>query len=299
MDACRLALLPGIVVVWSLVAANAHSQTTLRYKFKEGEKFEYALDTKTTMSMSIQDKSIDMTMTQTARIIRSIQNVDEKGNAKVKVTFGRNKITMDSLKGKVEVDSQDAQEPDDAVGKVLFKVVQGMASLEITGILSATGEFSDISIPKNQLAPLQNIPGGQEFGDLFSEAGLKRMMSQSGLIMPKEAVNQGATWKDKTETKLPVGKMTAEIEFTYAGSVDSLAKIELKPKATLEPNPDSKIVMTLKAQEGKGTAYFDQALGRLLEVTTQHSMDMEAKIGATAFTQRLVQTMTMKLVDKK
>src|SRR5205807_1173100 len=124
-------------------------------------------------------------------------------------------------------------------------------------------------------------------------------MSQSGLIMPKEAISKGKTWKSKSDMKLPIGKMIAEVEYTYAGTEDkdgrSLEKISLKPKATIEPDPNAPIALKLKSHEGKGTAYFDNTAGRLLETTVQQTMEMEAEVAGMAFTRKMVQTMTMRL----
>lgn len=296
-------LLSMVAASWLCNACTAQAQTTLRYKFKEGESLKYVFDMKMKMSMSILGKEIDMNMNQTSDMVWAIQSVDDKGNAKIKVTFGRNKLSMDMPTGKVEIDSDAAGQPDDPVGQVLYKVIKSMAGLEISASMSAAGELSDLKIPEKQLAQFQNIPGGEAFGDIFSPEGLKRTLSQSGLVMPKEAVSKGANWKNKNDMKLPIGKMTAEIEYTYGGSIDkdgrTLEKIELKPRATLEPDPKSPIAMKLKTQDGKGVALFDNSQGRLLEVTTQQTMEMEAEINGMTFNQKMVQTMTMKLADKK
>lgn len=292
----------AFVAAWSLSAAAGSAQTTLRYKFKEGDKLRYVLDTKMKMSMNILGKVIDMTMVQDSELTWNVQSVDDNGNAKILVKFGRSKLSMDGPTGKTEVDSQGGQEPEDAVGQVLYKVIKGLAGMELTGAISPTGEFTDIKIPESSLKGLQNIPGGDAFGELFSPDGLKRMLGQSGLAMPKDAVSKGATWKNKSEMKLPIGKMIAEIDYTYGGPIEkdgrTLEKITLKPKATIEPDPNAPIAMKLKSQDGTGTALFDNKAGRLLEVVQNQTMEMEAEVMGMTFSQRMVQTVTMRLADK-
>ena len=299
---CRF-LFAAAVTVWSFTAAAASAQTTLRYKFKEGDNLKYTIDQKMKMTMNIMGNAVDMNMNQVSDMVWSIKSVDSEGNAKIAVKFGRNKMTMDGPQGKTQVDSDSTEEPDDPVGQILYKVIKGLAGLEVTGTISATGEYSDITIPEKAIKELKNLPGGEMFGDMFTADGIKRMMSQSGLVMPKEPVEKGKSWKSKSEMKMPFGKMIAEIDYSYAGPSEkdgrTVEKITLKPKATLEPSPNAPFTMKLKSHEGTGTALFDNAAGRLLEVTNQQTMDMELDVMGMTINQRMVQTTTMRLADKK
>ena len=303
MNSRCTSLVVAVLAVWSLTAAAASAQTTLRYKFKEGDNLKYTIEQKMKMTMNVMGNAIDMTMNQTSDMAWSIQSVDSDGNAKITVKFGRNKMTMDGPQGKVQVDSDSKQEPDDPVGQVLYKVIKGLSGLEMNATISATGEYTDIKVPEKAVKELQNLPGGEMFGDMFSGDGIKRMMSQSGLVMPKDPVEKGKTWKSKSDMKMPFGKLVAEVEYTYAGSTEkdgrTLEKITLKPKATIEPNPNAPFTMKLKSHDGTGTALFDNAAGRLLEVTNQQNMDMELEVMGMTINQRMVQTTTMRLADKK
>ena len=294
----RLTFVVAAVAGWSLTAA-ASAQTTLRYQFKQGDTLKYALEQKMKMTMNVMGNNVDMNMDQSSDLAWHIQSVDAKGNAKIAIKFGRNKMTMDGPMGKIEVDSNNAQEPDDPVGQALYKVIKSLSGLEVSGTISPIGEFTDITLPEKALKELQNIPGGDMFGDMFSPDGLKRMMSQSGLVMPKDAVSKGAKWKNKTEMKLPFGKMVAEVDYTYDGPVEkdgrSLEKIGVKPKATIEPSPNAPISLKLKSHDGGGTALFDNSAGRLLEVSNVQNMEMEIEIMGISSSMKMVQTMTMKL----
>ncbi len=295
----RMSFVVAALAGWSLTAAAASAQTTLRYQFKEGDTLKYVLEQKMKMTMNVLGNNVDMTMDQSSDLSWIIQSVDKKGDAKITIKFGRNKMTLDMPTGKVEVDSNNTQEPDDPVGQVLYKVIKGLSGLEVSGKISPIGEFTDITLPEKALKELQNIPGGDMFGDMLSPDGLKRMMSQSGLVMPKDAVSKGAKWKSKNEMKLPFGKMVAEVDYTYDGPVEkdgrSLEKIGVKPKASIEPTPNAPFSLKLKSHEGGGTALFDNSAGRLLEVSNTQNMEMEIEIMGMTISQKMVQTMTMKL----
>ena len=299
MNSRRMIFVVAALAGWSLSAAAASAQTTLRYKFKEGETLKYALVQKMKMTMNVMGNNVEMDMNQSSDLSWNIQSVDSKGNAKIAIKFGRNKMSMDSPMGKIEVDSDNAQEPDDPIGQALYKVIKGLAGLEIAGNMSPTGELTDVKVPEKAVKELQNIPGGDAFGDMLTPEGLKRMMSQSGLVMPKDAVEKGAKWKSKNEMKMPFGKMVAEVDYTYEGPADkdgrSLEKIALKPKATIEPNPNAPFSLKLKSHDGSGTAFFDNSAGRLLEVTNVQNLEMEIEVMGMSISQKMVQTMTMKL----
>ena len=113
------------------------------------------------------------------------------------------------------------------------------------------------------------------------------------------SVSKGAKWKNKSEMKLPFGKMIAEVDYTYDGPVEkdgrSLEKIGVKPKATIEPAANAQITLKLKSHDGGGSALFDNSAGRLLEVTNVQNMEMEIEIMGMTISQKMVQTMTMKL----
>ena len=291
--------LVAVLAGWSLTAAGADAQTTLRYRFKEGETLKYVRDQKMTMTRNVMGKDLETTVEQASDLTWTVRSVDAQGTAKIAIKFGRNKMTMNTPMGKIEVDSNSTEEPDDEAGKIFYKVIKGLSGLEVSGAISPTGEYSDIKVPEKALQDLQNIPGAENFGDMFTPDGLQRMLSQSGIVVPKEPVSKGTLWKGKSELKLPFGKMLVEAEYTYAGAVEkdgrSLEKITLKPKATIAPNPNAPFTIKLKSHEAAGTALFDNNAGRLLEVTERQTTEMDVESMGVAISQKMVQTMTMKL----
>jgi hypothetical protein len=287
------------LAAFTLAAGPAAAQTTLRYKFKEGETLNYAMDQKMKMTTNIMGKAIEMNMDQTAQMTWKIGAVDSDGNAKLEIKFGRTKMSMDTPMGKVEVDSDKSDEPDDPLGKILHTVIKTMAGLTVTGKISTRGEITDIEMPAEVAKKLQGLPGAEALGDTFSPDGLKRMMGQSGIVLPKEPVDKGAAWKNKVDMKLPIGKIIAEIAYTYEGPAKNAEKIALKPKMSIQADPNAPFAMTMKSQEGSGHAYFDNQAGKLREMVMNQTMEMEIEIMGQTLSQRMVQNVTTKLVDKK
>ena len=72
-------------------------------------------------------------------------------------------------------------------------------------------------------------------------------------------------------------------------------EVLMKPKLTLEPDPNSPLKISLKAQDAKGKAYFDPAAGRLLETGMTQTMEMEINAMGQTIEQKIEQTVSMKL----
>jgi hypothetical protein len=104
----RIALALLGLAAWSLTAAVASAQTTLRYKFKEGDSLKYVLEQKMTMNMNVMGNDIEIKMNQNSDMTWSIGSVDDKGNAKITIKFGRQKMSMDAPMGKIDVDTDNA-----------------------------------------------------------------------------------------------------------------------------------------------------------------------------------------------
>lgn len=295
------AVLAAVVFFAGAVAADA--QTKLGYKFKEGEKLNYALDQKMEMKMNVGGMDINMEMNQNIGWVWEVQEV-KGGKAKIRQKFDRIKFVMDTPMGKVEYDSKANKEPQGQLGMVLAPMFKALAGMEFNVVMDQQGNVTEFKIPEKHLQALKEAaPGGAPGLDMFSEEGLKRMTSNAGLTFPKEAVEKGKTWDQKADMKMPFGTMVVAQKFTYQGpeSKDgkTLEKIGLKANVTLEPDPNAQVAMKLKDQGAQGTAYFDNQAGRLRNLQMNQNMQMEINAGGQNLTQNIRQTVTLRLVEGK
>ncbi len=277
-----------------LLAGPAAAQTTLRYKFKEGEKLQYAMNQDIKMSMSVGGMDIDIKMKQGFDMNWNVQKVDDKGNAKVRLTIGRVKLSMESPMGTAEVDTgaKKAVDQDDPLAKTFADLAAGLAALEMTFTMAPDGEMKDMKLPEEALKKLRAIPGADQFGgQLLSPDGFKKMTGV-GMILPKEPVTKGKQWTQKMSMKIPnLGTMNGITKYTYEGSTDKdgkkLAKIQLTPDLKITPDPDAPVQIKLKNIKDKGHAYFDNEAGRLAETRNEMNMEMEIEAGGMTIPMRM------------
>src|SRR5437660_12099836 len=102
----------------AVVCSAASAQTTLRYKFKEGEKLQYVMEQKMKMTMNVMNMDIDTKMNMSMEMSWNILAVNRDGSAQMQFKVTHAKMSMDGPTGLVEVDSKQKNDPDDAIGKV-------------------------------------------------------------------------------------------------------------------------------------------------------------------------------------
>ncbi len=291
----KIVLLSGLCA--AVVSSAASAQTTLRYKFKEGEKLQYVIEQKTKGTTSINNMEIDTKMNMSIDMTWNVIAVNRDGSAQMQIKVTRAKMSMDGPTGLIEVDSTQKNEPDDAIGKVFSQVIKATASMEMTGTMLATGEMKDIKVSEETIKAMKNLPGADKLGDILSPDSFKSMVSN--LVFPAEAVTKGKTWTNKTDAKTPFGKVVTENTYTYEGAVQkesaTLEKISIKPNIKMEPDPKAPIKIEVKDTKGSGQILFDNKTGRMIESTVNSTMQMQLSIAGMNLMQTTDQTMTIKL----
>jgi hypothetical protein len=292
------------LAICALTVAGADAQTTLRLKYKKGDVNAYEMTQSMKMAQNVQGMDIDTTIKQTMELETKVEDVLDNGNAKVVTKFKRVRMELEAPApvGKVVLDSKDDQLPDNPVAKIMGGMIKTLAKVEFAATMTPRGETVDFKLPAELIQEFRNMPGGAQLGDMFSEEGLKNMMSQSGIILPEAPVQKGATWTQKVNTKLPFGKMAAEMKYTYQGTETvggkTLQKITFIPDAKIDADPAAPVSVKVESQKGSGTILFDNDAGRLQETTLQQVMEMTVGVMNLNIAQKLDQTVSMKLKTK-
>jgi hypothetical protein len=293
----------AVAMLIGISANYAQAQTTLRWKFKEGERLDYVMDQKMVMKMNVNGMLIENSMSQVMDFVWDIKKVDSDGVAEMVQKIERIRFRMDTPVGPVEYDSKEGKPPEGPIGQVIAPIFDAMAGSEFSMKMDSLGEVSDVKVPEKLLGALQGAPGAGQLGGIFSEDGLKHTMNQSAIALPKEPVSKGKTWNKKMELNAaPIGTMKIDNSFAYQGT-DSrngakVEKIEVKVAQSIEPLPDAMIEVKIKEQESKGAVYFDNAVGRMTESEMKQKMLMELNFNGMIFEQDIDQTMTVKLQPK-
>jgi hypothetical protein len=275
-------------------ARPAQAQTTLRYKFKEGEKLRYLMSM--TMKMKVDAGGKDVEANGTMKIPLSMQTVKvlKDGKAEILLKLEGFKLTMEAGEGKSI--SFDTDNPD-SIPEEAREVFQKMLKDGITMTMDPLGHVSDMKMPESWKELMQK--GGKGPLNLDALTGKGGMLG--GAVFPKGPVTRGKTWKSETfDMDIPeAGKMKVEFGFTYDGPVTrggrQLEKITLRPKMSLKPDPKAEGKFAMKLRESPGTLYFDNRSGHVVEMQMPLDMDIDINADGMQSKMRMDMKVTMKL----
>lgn len=291
------------VAVLVLLSEPATAQTTLKYKFKEGDKLNYATDMTQKQTMNIMGMEIETVTTQKMDMTWNVQEVKD-GKAQIAQTIDRVRMKVDSPAGGFEFDSKDGKEPEGQIGMIVGPMLSAMAGAEFTVTMTEHGEITKTKLSEKLLEAMKSNPFLQQMG--FSEEGMKNMLGQQGgSVLPKEPVKKGDTWNQKLELKMPpIGVTKMNNTYTYQGPEErdgaKVERIDVKTEMTIEPLPDAavQIEFKVKSSDVKGAMYFDNKTGRLVGTTMNTKMAMEINAMGNVIDMVQDQTMTVKLVQE-
>ncbi len=282
-------------------AAPNPEDDSLRYKFKEGDKLTYQTEQLLKMEMNFGGEDVTVEVKLTMEMVMHVGKVDKDGKAAMTYTFNRIRMAVDSPGGKTEVDTKNATDPEDAMGKDLAKVLRLLAETEVKPTIDARGRLSNVKLSEKVVKALKELPAGGAAGEMFTEEGMAKLIAQGGVILPEKTPTKGASWSNKVETKTGEVTAVANMEYTHQGTTNrgdrKLDKISLKPTTTLEFEENAPIRVAIKSQEGSGTVYFDRKSGRLIETTMTQEFVMEATADGQEIKQKIKSTLSTKLIE--
>jgi Family of unknown function (DUF6263) len=285
----------GMVVILLGAGGAVHAQTVMAYRFKEGETLHYLMEQKNSTKISVAGADVVMNVNTTVNLAWQVLKVDQ-GNASVKIRVMHSKISLESLVGNVNVDSNDKAVPNDPIGQPLGQLNKAIAAMEITATMLPTGELKDVKVSDATVKAMQAIPGADKLGDLAHPDNFKDMIS--GIVFPTTTVEKGKSWSHKVETNTPAGKISADNLYTAEGTVQrdgaTLEKIALTPTIKIEANP--KAEMKVKSIKASGHTLFDNKSGRIVESTVKQTKEGTVSVMGLNLNQTTDEVTTLKLL---
>lgn len=290
-----------LLVALALVASctTAQAETELRWKFKNGEKTNFEMKMEMTQDTKAGDMPFQVKISQLMDMTWEVTEVADDGRATMNQTIDRVRMEMSLPQG--QTIKYDTKNPEKAPGtEMLAKMFDAMVGKPFVLRVTPLGTVEDFKAPAGMLEALKNSPMAQA-GGMFSEDGLKQMISQSMLPLPEKAVSEGTTWEKKAEVKTPpFGKQLTTTVYKFVGPQDRdgkmLDKIDVTLDMKIEPAEGTEAKLTLKDNKAGGEVLWDNAGGKPLESNINSTMTFELAVGGMSIEQSVTTKVTMKQV---
>ena len=298
-------------MVLVMVAFCASSQTSqaaksLRYKFKQGEQFVYAMDQAIDMKMNVVGQNVEMKMNQKIEMLQKVQAVDSAGVASITQKITRIRMEMNGPPGTaMKYDSAENKKPEGPIAQIapLFKT---LTKAEFKVKMAPTGKLVQVEVPTEFFDKLKETPGGNLLQGMFNEDSFKQMLMQAATTFPATPVEEGDTWTNSFALDNPLGKQNVETKYSYQGeeTVDGnvLEKIGVVIKMNfgkLENPALAGATVKVKKQDSKGTMYFDNTRGQMVGTHIDQNMEMEISVGDNTINQLLKMKIDVKISESK
>ncbi len=290
------------LVLAAVLAAGPglQAQTTLKYKFKAGDKLNYDLTISSRGMTRADDKEFPLLEKQVISMSWLVDSVDAKGVAKIRIKFERVKLVFEQPKVSLEVTSDAKEVPEKDQAKMMHNMAKLMSKIEGTVTMTPQGDIKNVTVPASALKEMRSIPGAEKLEEGWAEGNLQSTLKDSTLSLPAEPIAKGKSLKTPVDGMSPYGKLTGEMEMIYRGKIAHgdlmLDLFEIAPKLKIEPDPKAKPPITIKKYETEGTAYFDNDAGRLVESSMTQNIEVQTEVMGKTFLQKTEITNTLKLV---
>ena len=278
-------------------AAFAAQETELRWKFEAGTDLVYRMSmmNESELPQGMGSATTNMEMTQRW----SILEVNGDGDATMRVTIDRVRLSMVTPMGTVSVDSTDEA----STGSPLdaLKVLVGTG---FTQVLDARGELLEMS-GLDELRETLGARGADPalaaiLDQTLSEEVMRNQLGQGGIALPDETIGVGSTWDSTATIANPVsGAMTVAMAFEVESVDGDLVVIGSTGTVSLEPGatPQLPIAVEIGDSAMVGTTTFDTGRGLITVNQSTMNIQMSMTMGGQTNVIESAVTMTMELVE--
>ena len=292
-------VLMGVLVLAGSGAATGRA-ATLRWKFQPGETLHYVMDQKVVSSVKGGPQDVMTTITQKIDLDWAIKEVSSAGVASMTQTVTRVRTKIESAFGAFEYDSKSGEEPKGPGVTGLVNMLKALLGAEFTFKMNPTGELSDVKVPEKVVQALREGGAAGAAGGMFSEEGMKNLVTESSLALPPEDLAKGKSWNRQTKLPMPlIGEMILDKVYSYAGpdpqAGPDIERIDLATKIELKTNPGGNIEVKINNQEGKGSFFFDNKVGRISRSSVTEKLELVFKLEGKEIIQNNETTTSMDL----
>jgi len=296
----RIVLLALAATLGVAAAQPTHGAETMRWKFKPGETLRYTMVQETTQGMKAMGQDFKTSLNQTVDLHWSVKNVASDGVAELSQTIDRVRTKVEGPGNSFEFDSQAGKAPEGQIAALLTPMLKALVGAEFTFKMNGRGELSEIKVPQKLLDSLRQAGPAASASGMFSEEGMKNLISQSSLTLAEGPLEKGKSWTQQAKVPSPIGTMVMDKTYTLDGPSPKqagLLQISVDTKVTLEPAADSNVAVKIGSQKATGEFEFDPQAGRVVSSRVTEKLQMSLSVMGQQLEQSTDTVTSMTLAD--
>ena len=303
----RFAVVPLLMIALMVPAAGAQEDApsdadeTVRWKFAEGDSYQYRLVQTTKNSTVVEGQTVETTISQTVGMTWEVDSAAEDGEARVAQTIDRIEIDLTSQFADIHYDT-DAEEAPEGPAATIAPLIDAMVGARVVLVMTPLGEVVDVEVPPEMVEALRNAgPAAQAIQGLASADGIKALIGQSTLVLDQSMpIGEDRTWERPIELPTPQGTMALTNIYTYNGAegegptrtIDAEIRIE-----RFTPAPGAPFQLDVKEQDGRGSYTFNVEAGRLETSKVTQDLSVVVKVQEQEITSESETVASLTLVE--
>lgn len=289
------------ICLWLLIISStigsAKAAERLEWKLSTGDALTYAIQNEMVMTANVGGFDNTSRITQTMHMDWDVQTLTANRDYILSQIIKRIRVEMaPNTETSIVFDSGSPETPDDAMAKSLANVFRKLVNRKFMITMAPTGSIEDVEIPADLLESLKAAATGSPTN--LDEKQLKQILSQTAVILPKNAVSKGDQWQSEQNIDFGFATLRMDARMTYQGlDKKGMAVIGYVPVVSLEPKADSPMKITLKDSQGAGRILFDPDRGRVVRMQLTLHMEMQTAVRGQQVVQKIDQKTMMVLQE--
>jgi hypothetical protein len=271
---------------------------TLRWKFTPGQTLRYEFRQSTRSETTGAGKPTVVALEMVMQLVWIVESSDDQGAGTINQTIDKLGMSMQLDELPPIVYDSSSRTPPTGSAKDIADSVRMLVGAACKLKLSARGELASVEPSE----PLRQAWEKAKAGSLFTPEGLTRILRQSSIVLPEQAIEPGAKWNATDETASPWGTLRLTSHYEYGGKeehagemLDKIAAVTDIQLQVHRSDPQGPAV-ALKESSQTGTLWFDSDGGRFVASDFQQRLVTERPYREMTIRVRTTSTTAMKLV---
>jgi hypothetical protein len=279
---------------------NSTESVDLKFNFQPGSKYQYTMNTHTTVLQ--QAMGMSMKVGQDMTLVSTYDMMGNDGqNKKMNITYNRIAMKIDNNAMPMQYDSDDTAHQDS-----MLKGLSGMLNKPFNATISDQGEVINVSGLTEILGSLTDStqPNAQKnkmmLSQQMNDSSVKSSLQQSFNVYPGHPVKVGDTWKRTISSPMSNVIMKVESDYKLTSVKNGIATIDVNSKLTsvASANPAMKELKIDLTGTQKGTSEIEVSSGLMTNSTMKMTIKGKISITGTEIPMSMEGTTTLKGIKK-